>query len=556
MANSSGSSKSRGKRRALRVILALAALAAASVGTDGFLNASPETPVRAHAMVAVAASVVLYISYWRVSIKVHKSQHVHVAGMPFEVDKTQVADAASDIAQSMPLGEATYFVDVLATPNLVLERITESAEPLIRSVVVTTGVVVRKPRFDAGSLIVLPLLMVNRGYLVDGLLLQDAQGNRIASLSHIAAVTYGIAAFRRLISVLGPSAIDRYTLELQPRIVDVLSADTPVDEVLVANLTEELKKLCGLRWEAIAARLSAALVELRPSYPIACYLPISHFDHQPAVRLSVKRRVIPNLNRRTPKPAGLLEGISTLVVRAENLFRAFLGIRSSAVAFPLNNADRASSYHVELRGPEGTFLARQRVVDRATRRDANLSKQQYRMQSRRGQRLAHLYVRNGSGFYERYFKATFFERMPGSVGPAALSALAAAALISLATWVNLIQTGADGTDLVAVLLAFPAIASAWAGFGQSASLLRGTLAARVISALTIGLSIAASFLHILTPAVAPGGPILERPYARPWLIVLVTSGLNALVATGSWLMRGLVEGYFVGRTSEEGVDNG
>lgn len=537
--------------------VALATLSVSSAGGALALVVTTARIADARVILLVVSTLVCYGLYWRVSFAVHTAVHEHPSQTPFGVDIDQVKTAATELTSDIHLGEATFFLDAIGQPQLVFERATERVEPLIRSVEVTTGVVLRLPRYEFGTQLVVPLLMMKRGELIDGLRLHDPEGKRIPSLSHVSMVVYIAAVIRRLVSaVMGPNALETYVTTIEDHVLEVIAREkSETHDDSVDRAMSYFRKLGSSSNDKrlVVSRLGHFLDALKNHYPVASTVRVVD-SVQPALRYGVRRTVIPD--RGKDQRAGWNGRLS----RLSDTVRACFGVRSSTVAFPLANADRAASYHLEVHGPEDTYLARQRVFDRGGN-EADLKAQQCRIQSRRGQRLAHVYIRNGVGFGERFFHATFFERMPGSVAPAAMAAVAAFAFISVTAWANLARGGgANGTDLIAVLLGFPAVASAWVGFGRSAPLLRGTLAAKAISGITILASLLAACFHILSPGSQGAGSLLARPYGHAWLVVTTVALMNSVAAVGSWLMRGLTEGHFVKREREidrnEGVDNG
>lgn len=503
-------------------------------------------------------SLVAYRRYRRLSLDVYTSLR-RSSHRSFTLKLQDVFDSAEDLTCHMGVGEALYLIDSLAWPHKVNERITESVEPLIRSVQVTTGVTVRLPRYQIAGGIVVPLLMQRRGQLADGLTLRGPDERRLSSLSHVAMVTHLTSAFRVLIATLGPDALLRYRQGPEADATLILSSDRPVPSDLIDGVIGRIR-LLGRQGEdeAVTGRLAACLRALRTGYPLACYYRVPAEDMFrgpadkptglpiPTARFTVRRRIIPNLN--VVRRPGLGR-----FLWARDHFRAWMGVNPSSVSFPLANADRAASYHLEVRGHAGAYLARQEVTDGATGRRADLNGVEYRMQERRGQRLAHLYLRRGSGFASKYFEATFFERMPGSVGPAALAAVAVAILSTVMGFNALGVGGSKQSDLVAVLLAFPTVAALWSGFGQSATLVGGTLAARVTALLTIAVALAASATYVLTNqgSSADGDLTWARaPGLGRWILIC---GLAWLIASGavlSYFIRVHVEEFFARRRPE------
>ena len=219
--------------------------------------------------------------------------------------------------------------------------------------------------------------------------------------------------------------------------------------------------------------------------------------------------------------------------------RRLLGIRPAMIAFPLANADRASSYHVQAIGRDDTYLARQRVSD-FFGRDAEPTGESYRIQRRFGQRSARLYVRKGDGYASRYFVCNYFERMPGSLGAATMSALGAMVLIVIAGLIKIDGSDGQSPDLVAVILSFPAITGTWLGFRQTRNLYGGVLMARVSLITTVVLAMVAAAYYAAGPNAYSGSMtigVLNRSVSTAWMLLSGVAVVNFLACSGGWLLR-------------------
>lgn len=186
--------------------------------------------------------------------------------------------------------------------------------------------------------------------------------------------------------------------------------------------------------------------------------------------------------------------------------RQALGAKPVEVAIELDNASTCQSYHLRIAGPAGMYLAAQIPTDldgMIGRVAKGAPTPPYcRFRRRLGQSHVH--------FYARYFpeklpnespriKFRYFETPPGSTFRAAVTAAACLALVWLAAWISV--TAKDqfqGSDIPALLLAFPALAATWLGFeAPSGRLFEGTLSARFCLMATAALSLFASGLFML-----------------------------------------------------------
>lgn len=257
-----------------------------------------------------------------------------------------------------------------------------------------------------------------------------------------------------------------------------------------------------------------------------------------------------------------LSGMAGFLIATRDRIRRLLGIRPAIIGGFLRNANRAASYHIQIRGPEGSYLARQRIAQAPSGEQVDLSDSQYALRSRLGQRVAHLYIRNGKNFKRRYLVCHFFERVPGSLGAATMSALGAAVLVVIGAITSLGygHLGRTSPDLVAVLLAFPAIAGGWLGLDQVHNIFGGVLMARMSLIVTIVTALTASAFYALGPSdTGSTAAFSARPGLAVWMMLSGVAIINLAACMGGWLLRANVEAHFVKQVTPEmahvGVDN-
>ncbi|CAL9335855.1 hypothetical protein SUDANB95_00165 [Actinosynnema sp. ALI-1.44] len=172
-----------------------------------------------------------------------------------------------------------------------------------------------------------------------------------------------------------------------------------------------------------------------------------------------------------------------------------LGASAVSLVVVAGAAYSAQSYHANIVGPEGLYLARQWPHNPHLPDWSN-----FEFQSANGRVNGHFYA---SGLPERVpgdplsAKFEYYETPPGSALRAGVTALAAFVLFVV---LGLVSSGKDATistDAAAFLLVFPAVAAAWLGFdGPHGRLVGGTVAARLSLIATTVLSVTAAALFI------------------------------------------------------------
>jgi hypothetical protein len=257
------------------------------------------------------------------------------------------------------------------------------------------------------------------------------------------------------------------------------------------------------------------------------------------LRLRMESRVIPYLLR-AKQPL-----FTTWMLHQRDRFRRIFGIRPVIFSVPLINAARCASYHLEVRGPRGSYLGRQRISEYPSGSTVVLRDAEYKRRMRQGQSYSHLYIRHGTGFTRYFFENHFYERSPGSIADASLPAIGAAVLIWFSAFVRLSHRHVDvSPELVAILLAFPAVIGIIAGTGFVGRRVVA-LSARVSGLVTVAVSLAASGYLFLGPVGSNSqGSLASRPGAPLWLFLATVATLNVLACIVSWSLHGSVEGFF------------
>jgi hypothetical protein len=310
-----------------------------------------------------------------------------------------------------------------------------------------------------------------------------------------------------------------------------------------------------------ALRTAAALVRrLATHYAIVALTPVPA-DGQLILRY--QRTLVPKLG---PSADGV--GPTTW----KKKLRLLLGARPAYVGVGLENAWTCQSYHLEVHGPDGLYLSRQKFrpssEDYFHNRTRHPGRPPYcRFQHRLGQPYGHFYARffptpprseDGSQQTpEAQF--TFHELPPGSDFSATVNALSAFFLITLIGFVLSHRSLDFGSDAPVLLLAFPGVAASWLGFDlPSGRLLDGSLSARLSLIVTAAVSLMASGLYIICRSnvkpwlfdysLPPHIALLGIRNAW-WAALALVASCNAILITQRWIVRSWRYGYLSTRSS-------
>lgn len=351
-------------------------------------------------------------------------------------------------------------------------RIHERVEVLTRALRVTQQLTMRND--DGADNVFLPILMLDKGILVDDSRI-TLSGLDVPILTF---TEYGFLvkeALRSLAAVLPKDREEKYLLEFEDEVIDLVCGRKPLDTKEFQRAGETLGGLQVAVGDSDAARLMQEVCNtLTMRYVVVGHISQQEFPLDVSDWIVVKTdyRLIEELER--PK----IWSIGKFVF----WIRTLLGVRSSTFSFGLTSAPRAQSYHLEFMGPEGTYLARQGPMRPNFREHAKYS----RFRRRLGQRYAHLYVRNASPeMRDDRVWFTFWERTPGSLGSATVAAVAGLLIIYTGGAISSGHGKQDGTDLMAVFLAFPGVAAAWVGLDRSTGPVGGVLGACISSVVTV-----------------------------------------------------------------------
>lgn len=515
----------------------------------------------------VVAAGFTYRTYREISMAVYlrpspMSQSIEVYSDTLDGDEEEALDGnlSSYIEHPSP---GDFLLQMIVDSSPVVSRITETVEPFLRSIQVKTTISIPQSRLPNEGFAI-PVMMAPRGRLVDGLKATTQDGTRVSTMPSSDVQGLILAALRDLVSELGRKRLNRYIGEVEPSLSIALASTEPWSDETVARLLDQIFEALpsassrlgkhdysGLD---IAVIVVAAVLRLRYSYPICVFVGrdnprrfLSRLSQERSVhsretfRVMVERRVVPRF--RTRASAG------SFTSRARDNTRRLLAVRSSVVYYNLSQADLSESYHLHAKGPAGTYFARAELVrDLDASQDSDAPEAElFRESSRQGQRHVHVYVRGGLRFSGWVAGFNFYERLPGSVGGALLSAVVAFSVIVTAASQQLSGSGAS-SELLAVLLTVPTALAVWSGFEGGSQIRSVSLVSRASSIITLAVSFSAAmvfaFWRLPGDAAMPLSPPDEYRLVI-WGLVLSLSFVNMIGIFCSWWLRATVEGRII-----------
>ncbi|MEO6533929.1 MAG: hypothetical protein ABIO06_10205 [Pseudolysinimonas sp.] len=515
-------------------------------------------------LVLEAASGILFVIYFAgvLETKTWSRRHLTATDVipgQYKALRREVGEVFGRLVarSSREVEGALLFYELLVTPQKRIERITENVQPMSRSMLVRTSTTYAVPTTVPSGPLIFPVMMQRKGVLEHGLRLYRHDGSRVPTLSERSSIVYSAAYIRFYIWSAGSDAYLAYLGNLEKEVLALITEIAVEERAAKLDRVEKRilklpsdpgnKPLLSMAIRAIRRLASRFLIAVIVNY----VRPEPGIPRSSQIRLTAERRVIAQIVRHRPKPRGsgmrreqLLRWARGVFGRLMDRIRLSFGVTPTVIQFVLENADRAATYHLEITGPPGTYLAEQSLIDDDG--DPTDLPPNTALQARLGQRHSHLYVRQGTDFVSRFLVNNFYERTPGSMARASLVALSAATIVWICAVIKLqwIPTHVQSTDLVAVLLAFPAVAAAWSGIDQAAALRGGVLVAKVSSFVTLILALAASALYIVDPSGTPAEQHLKTVL---WTLILAGVSLNLVATIGSWRLRAGIQRRLISR---------
>lgn len=428
---------------------------------------------------------------------------------------------------------ASAYLDGVMYPNYLFERITESAVPWHRSVRMSSTYTVSIGRLPSSVQpldLVIPLFLFPRGQLQDGLRVFEGGDKRVSTIPQRHVVAFSAAVARDQIRGCGKAAYREYLESVEPTVLSLWTSDQTPSRAALDRLRAEVLALPAKPKKRRALETAAGyLIELARFHPVC--VAIGHEEISKSVwphifRFRLEHRIIPEIR---------LEG--QWLVRKADWLRLVLGVELNRINIPLVNAVRARSYHLEVAGPEGTYLASQELIG-----VVETAKNRVRMQPRRAQRRAHLYlqgVEEDEVASEAQFQTAYFERSPGSFAMLTASAISAYLLACALAYsrgfdLNGLIDGVGApasnlaTSVLAALLALPIGVATW---NRARQPLHPSLLSRFLTFAVIALSFATFVVAVIgIDSSTPQGVVV-------WVAILTALFAVSLLSVFSWVLR-------------------
>lgn len=444
------------------------------------------------------------------------------------------------------------FVRALLGPKGFYERISERVElghvSLIRRVSYSCdllafraapqaknpGVVVME-RVDVGPVgtsLVVPLHLVRRGSLGGGLRVLDEGGKGVSTVGSYDLVILQLGIFRSLVKKIAPMSLPNYVSSVEPDVSAGLRSRTLLPKGTTAELLARFNSVLG---SAAESRVPLRLLELLLEWhPVCVTVPARRVDEMTwpeTIRYTVERR-----DSRPLRDQTVDNDESDGVLRALDGLRLLLGVPINRFYVSLADADRTRSYHLEVCGPVGTYVARQAfaVVPKEASNEVQL---EAFVTPRQGQRRARAQVtqvvRSKSASNAKvFFAVKFFERTPGSFGVSTV----ASALLTLATWLLFFASLNAQTlppTVAGFLLTLPAAAVALSGLDSRREYRQASLLSMGLNGAML-LAVSASIFVLLVPVEAELG-------IEVWRVIAVCASFTFLVSVATWSARASTE---------------
>ena len=415
----------------------------------------------------------------------------------------------------------------------------------------------QRRRPDTSRDIVVAMTLPHKGALYDQLEITDGEGKILPSLSHL---EYRMLATRTL-RVLLRAALHGGRMTEQARRAESLALREIIRFAGVERMQGESRSNFAVRVADLKARKNAAYDAIREikgadpryldlaieftaklagNYAIVVLAPAAELQRSVIV---YTREIIPDLQ---------VARFTTLDGVRERI-RMYLGTRPNSLVVSARNAVSCQSYHLVVKSSPDLFLGdfdTSSIRTSAHRGDSGKRLAPYwRVRGRRGQDYFHMYTRALESNEGRRLnvRLNFFEVPPGSIGRAALAALAIC-LVTMTIGL-LVVTGrgleAVDTPIVSFLLAVPGIAAAWMGFEtRNDQLFEGTVVSRLSLVVTFALSFAAAVLLMAQKTgLVPVSPMRIFVFVRTdpyWSALGVVALIHLATVMSIWWLRNRV----------------
>lgn len=416
--------------------------------------------------------------------------------------------------------------------------------------------------------ILYPIMVSSKGVLHDNLIIQGPDGSSLSTLSYREYLKVAARAFHFLLAAayneLPDAELPTYAVDLElAAIWEIINGGDGRNEMTSdSDITQSLQ---SLRADKQAIRMAEQLVALLSTrYAIVAVVPVPKNGR---FTITYKSTLVPE--RRQVASVRLRSLVARFRRKTRSLNAGSDSSRawSADLRLSLDKAWECQSYHVMVQCPEGFYVARQEleVPDGYLKRIAPGAPTPPYVRFRRlGQSYAHFYARflppprgaltdiryNGAAQVEKTPRLLldFSEIPPGSVCYAALAAIATSVLIWLTGYGLQHSVGVlSGTDTLALLLFFSAVAATWLGLVKAASQWSSRmLAVRLSSACTALASSLAIVLYLLYHTGPVSNKVIHGSHREtfklallgitqlPWMLLLMVALLNASYVSYKW----------------------
>lgn len=478
-----------------------------------------------------AVGILLLLAYTWVTLRAHAATHP----MPESSSPLRYHDAegleylfSTHGEGELSFAHAAAFIDPIVYPKDVFERISEFAQPYHRSLMLSTSYVValhREVDPDDQPDFAVPLFLFPKGTVQDGLRVYRNE-SRVSTLSTCDVLTMSFAVLRSLFYAAGTHAYTAYLQTLEADIIELVSSFRAPADQKIHEIRLRILALASPGGYELLSTASALVDQLSRHHAVCATIQADEMRAREwpwTFRFKLEYRLIPPL---------LPLGKEPWWRRLGDAIRLALGVRLNRIFMPIPNAYRTTSYHLQVSGPEGTYLARQGTIPPVERLDIRAV-----IQPRRGQRRAHAYIQHLDYDGEVLFATQFFERAPGSFATTTASAWAAWVVVGAIALREQIASEEPFSFLLPALLAVPIAVASW-NRGNARALEHPSLLSRGLTFLNILLCLVV-FVAAIVPATLVAIPgIVWNSFASVALAL-------ALVSTFAWVLRLAVEHRFI-----------
>ncbi|MGC1237952.1 MAG: hypothetical protein WA860_04095 [Acidimicrobiales bacterium] len=108
------------------------------------------------------SGALVYAYYWRISYSVHVTEPAHVPHHDEGEDRKRILGRAENIYDKIDARQVVIFYGAIVKPSALFERITETVELLVRTLIVRTSFTVVLPSEVSGGYFAVPLIRASR----------------------------------------------------------------------------------------------------------------------------------------------------------------------------------------------------------------------------------------------------------------------------------------------------------------------------------------------------------------------------------------------------------